>query len=70
MKGQNKALWLAGVASFLATTLVVEVPFLAEAFEFEHISLTEYGIAIALAFLVIPIVEIVKFFERKFGKQY
>ena len=70
MKGQNKALWLAGVASFLATTLVVEVPFLAEAFEFEHISLQEYGIAIALAFLVIPIVEIVKFFERKFGKQY
>ena len=70
MKGQNKALWLAGVASFLATTLVVEVPFLAEAFEFEHISLTEYGIAIALAFLVIPIVEIVKFFERKFGKQF
>ena len=38
--------------------------------EFEHISLMEYGIAIALAFLVIPIVEIVKFFERKFGKQY
>jgi len=70
MKGQNKALWLAGVASFLATTLVVEVPFLANAFEFEHISLTEYGIAIALAFLVIPIVEIVKAFERKFGKKY
>ncbi|MBR4410689.1 MAG: calcium-translocating P-type ATPase, PMCA-type [Firmicutes bacterium] len=70
MKNQNKALWLAGVASFLATTLVVEVPFLAAAFEFTPISIKEYAIAIGLAFLVIPIVEIVKFFERKFGKQY
>ena len=70
MKGSNKALWLAGVASFLATTLVVEVPFLANAFEFTPISLKEYAVAIGLAFLVIPIVEIVKFFERKFGKQY
>ena len=70
MNTQNKALWLAGVASFLATPLVVEVPFLAVAFEFEQISLMEYGIAITLAFLVIPIVEIVKFLERKFGKQY
>ena len=70
MTTRNKALWLAGVASFLATTLVVEVPFLAAAFEFTPISMKEYAIAIGLAFLVIPIVEIVKFFERKFGKQY
>lgn len=70
MNTQNKGLWLAGVASLLATTLVVEVPFLAAAFEFEHISLMEYAVAIGMAFLVIPIVEIVKFFERRFGKKY
>ena len=70
MNSRNKALWLAGVASFIATTAVVEIPLLAAAFEFEHINFTEYGIAIGLAFLVIPIVEVVKFFERKFGKKY
>ena len=70
MTTQNKALWIAGVASLVATTVVVEVDFIARAFEFQHISLTEYGIAIGLAFLVIPIVEIVKLFERKFGKQF
>lgn len=70
MNTQNKGLWLAGVASLLATTLVVEVPFLAAAFEFEHISLMEYAVAIGMAFLVIPIVEIVKFFERRFGKKH
>ena len=32
------------------------------------ISWTEYGIAMGLAFLVIPVVEIVKFFQRKLGK--
>ena len=70
MNSRNKALWLAGVASFIATTAVVEIPLLAAAFEFEHINFTEYGIAIGLAFLVIPIVEVVKFLERKFGKKY
>ena len=68
LDGQNKALWLGAVASLIATTLVIEVPFLANAFEFEHISLTEYGIAIGLAFLVIPIVEVVKIFQRKCRK--
>lgn len=68
LKGQNKALWLGAAASLIATTLVIEVPFLATAFEFEHISLIEYGIAIGLAFLVIPIVEVVKMIQRKLEK--
>ena len=61
----NPALIWSSIASFAATTLVIYVPFLADAFEFEHISLTEYAIALGLAFLVIPIVEIIKFFQRK-----
>ena len=64
LKGQNKALGLGAAASLIATTLVIEVPFLATAFEFEHISLMEYGIAIGLAFLVIPLVEVVKMIQR------
>ena len=68
MKHGNNALFLAGLASLVATTAVLYVPFLAEAFEFEHISLMEYGISMLLAVSIIPIVEIVKFFQRKMAK--
>ena len=54
--------------SFLCTTLVIEVPFLAKAFQFEHISLMEYGIAIGLALAIIPIMEVVKLIQRHSGK--
>jgi len=50
------------------TPLQLEVPFLANAFGFEMISWTEYAVAMGLAFLIIPIVEIVKFIQRKIGK--
>jgi len=68
MKHGNAALFLAGFASFVATTAVLYIPFLATAFEFEHISLMEYGISMLLAASIIPIVEIVKFFQRKMAK--
>ena len=62
---RNRMLLIAAVGSFLATTLVCEVPFLAAAFEFTSVELNEYLIAILLGALVIPIVEAVKFFQRK-----
>lgn len=62
---QNKALILAGVASLVCTTLVLYVPFLANAFGFEHISVEEYLVALALAFCIIPLVELVKFIQRR-----
>lgn len=65
---QNVGLWIAGAASLIATTLVCEVPFLAKAFEFTSVSFIEYAIAIGLGFMVIPIVELVKLCQRKFGK--
>ncbi len=65
---QNKLLLLAAVASLVATTLVCEIPVVAAAFEFTSVELNEYLIAIALGFLIIPMVEIVKFFQRKFAK--
>ncbi len=60
----NKYLALSTLASFVTTTAVIYIPFLSEAFEFEHISLLEYVIAVALAFAIVPLVEIVKACER------
>lgn len=64
LKNQNKVLWAAMVGSLLLTTLVIEVPFIAKAFGFTPIGWDEYGIAMALAILVIPVVEIVKAIQR------
>ena len=64
----NKVLIIAGVATVILTTLVCEIPFLAAAFEFTSVSLIEYVIAIALGVLVVPVVEIVKFIQRKMEK--
>ena len=65
IKHQNLFLWGAMVLSLICTTMVIYVPFLAAAFEFEHISLAEYTAALALAFSIIPIVEITKWIQRK-----
>ncbi len=62
---KNNVLLIAAVGSLLATTLVCEVPFLAAAFEFTSVELKEYVLAIVLGALVIPIVELVKFIQRK-----
>jgi Ca2+-transporting ATPase len=70
LKGQNKWLWGAGALSLLLTTLVVEVDFLCNAFELAHLSFREYGIAIGLAILIIPIVELVKIFHRAYDKKH
>ncbi|MBR6794238.1 MAG: cation-transporting P-type ATPase, partial [Clostridia bacterium] len=69
MKHQNKWLWGAGILSFLLTTLVIEVDFLAKAFDLAHLDLTEYGIAMALAICIIPIVEFIKIFSRMHDKK-
>ena len=69
LKSHNKVLWGAMLGSLLLTTLVIEVPFIANAFGFTSIGLVEYGISIALAFLVIPVVETVKFFQRLAAKK-
>ena len=68
LKTQNKVLWAAMIGSFLLTTVLLEVPFLANAFGFVPVGLSEYSIAMGLAFSVIPIVETVKFFQRKLAK--
>lgn len=64
VKGQNKFLWFAAISSFLMTCLVIYVPFLSNAFNFTHISLEEFAVAMVLAFAIVPIVEIVKLITR------
>ena len=51
------------------TTVVIYVPFLSNAFGFESIDLGEYAVALALAFAIIPLVEIVKAIERAYDKK-
>ncbi len=68
LKGQNKWLWGAGALSLILTTVVIEVPFLADAFDLVPIGLEEYAIAMGLAILIIPIVEIVKLIQRAVHK--
>lgn len=69
MSHQNKFLFLAMVASLVLTTAVIFIPPIAAAFEFEAISFIEYFTAMGLAVVVIPIVEIVKFFQRKSARK-
>ena len=68
LKSQNKILWAAMIGSLVLTTLLLEVPFLAAAFGFMPIGLTEYAIAMGLAILVIPVVEVVKLVQRSLAK--
>jgi len=69
LKGQNMVLWAAMLGSLVLTTLVIEVPFIAGAFGFTPISWVEYGVAMGLAILVIPIVELVKLIQRLIAKK-
>ena len=59
---------IAGLLALLLTTVVIEVPPLAKLFEFTPISWREYGIAMGLAVLIIPIVEIIKAIQRAVAK--
>ena len=65
----NWLLYGAMLLSFVLTTAVVEIDFLSEIFGFAHLDAKSYAVALGLAFMVIPIVEIVKFFQRKTAKK-
>lgn len=68
MKTQNRFLFGSMITALLLTTAVIYIPFLSSAFEFTHISLYEYGVALVLAVSIIPIMEVVKFIQRKLGR--
>jgi Ca2+-transporting ATPase len=60
IKTKNPVLFGSLITSFVLTTAVIYIPFLREAFSFEFISLKEYIVAIIIAFMIIPIVELSK----------
>ena len=66
----NIALYGAMIGSFLLTTAVVEIDVLSNLFGFAHLDGKAYAISLALSFSIIPLVEIIKFFQRKFGKAH
>ena len=65
----NIALYGAMIGSFILTTAVVEIDFLANMFEFTKLSLVEYVISLGLAFSIIPIVEGVKAIQRAIDRK-
>ncbi len=65
LKEQNKLLWFAAISSFVLSVAVCAIPPVAAVFEFEPIGFVELAIAIGLGFCIIPIVETVKFFQRR-----
>ena len=64
----NWALWISLAAALLMTTVVCEIPAMAAAFSFSTVTLREYSVAVGLGAMVIPIVEIVKLFQRMAAK--
>ena len=68
-KSNNWALVGATILSLVLTTAVIEIPFLADIFEFAPLNAQAYAISLALAFSIIPIVEIVKAIQRAIAKK-
>ncbi len=65
LKSHNRVLWAAMAGSLLLVTAVIKIPPVAALFGFTEVGLREYGIAIGLSVLIIPVVEIVKAVQRR-----
>ncbi len=70
IRKQNKWLWGTLAFSLLITAAVIFVPFLNSAFSFQPITVTEYLTALALALIVIPVVEIEKAIRRRTSRAH
>ncbi len=69
LKKHNLLLVGAMVLALLLTTAVIEIPFLADLFDFTVIGIKEYLIALGLSVLIVPIVEVVKLIQRAMVKK-
>lgn len=75
IKSQNKVLWAALISSLALTTAVIFIPQLNTAFGFAgadgkaFVTFTQYLIAIAMSFAIIPIVEIQKLITKLIYKR-
>lgn len=69
LKGQNIWLWGAGILSLILTSVVVLIEPVATTFGMTQIDAFEYFVALGLGFLIIPLVELFKFFHRLHEKK-
>ncbi len=69
LKTFNWPLLAAMGGSLVLTTAVIYVPVLRNLFHFTEISAAEYGVAMGIAFLIIPLVELVKLVQRLAAKR-
>lgn len=65
LENHNKYLWMAMLASFILTMLVVYIPGLNTVFHLAAIPFLDFIIAMGISFSIIPIVETIKFLKRK-----
>ena len=68
VKGHNKVLWLSMIVSLILTVIILFVQPIAQVFGFTQITVPEFLIAVGIAFVIIPVVEIAKFIQRKINK--
>ena len=61
-------LWGTFAFSLCLTILIIYVPFLRDLFSFTFIDAKEFATAAGIAILIIPIVEIAKFIQRRMNK--
>lgn len=64
MKKQNWYLIASVACALMLTIAVIYIPVLSELFEFEHISIIEFAVALIMSASIIPIVEIEKWVHR------
>jgi P-type Ca2+ transporter type 2C len=65
LRTHNRFIWLAIIISLVATALVVYVPGLAAIFQLTPLGGRELALGLALAASILPIIEIVKWIQRR-----
>lgn len=66
---KNKAFNWAILASFILMMSIIVIPGLNDIFKVAHLDTYQWAVVIGMSFAIIPIVEIVKFIQRKMGKE-
>ena len=66
---KNRTFNWAILASFVLMMSVILIPGLNDIFKVAHLDSYQWGIVVAASFAIIPVVEIVKFVQRKMGKE-
>lgn len=66
---KNKSFNWAILLSFFLMMVIIIVPGLNDIFKVAHLDLYQWAIVVGSSFAIIPIVEIVKFFQRKMGAE-